>query len=172
MMRWGRVGALGLGALSVGCHDAGLEELERRLMAWRDDAVASAVKEEVSAVPMPAPERYRFVDSSGPFSTVESEGEDDAMEAEGPSGRTSRSPLGDVALEELTLVGTLSASGTAWALVRTPKGTVHRLSVGSRLGRHRGRIVAISGAAVHLVEKRPDGNGGWTERDVMLELDD
>ncbi|CBV43641.1 pilus assembly protein PilP [Halomonas elongata] len=171
MMRWGRVGALGLGALSVGCHDAGLEELEQRLLAWRADAVAPAVKE-VSAAPTLAPESYRFVDSSGPFSTGESEGEGGGMEAGGPSGSTARPPLEQVALEALTLVGTLSASGAAWALVRTPEGTVHRLGVGSRLGRHRGRIVAISGAAVHLVERRPDGNGGWIERDVTLELDD
>lgn len=166
MMRRDRVAALGLGLLSAGCHDAGLDALERQLMAWRADAVAPAV-EEVSALPAPVTASYRFADSPSPFSAVEPVSARGGVDEVSPD----RAPLEGYALKALTLVGTLSTAGEAWVLVKTPEGNVHRLGVGDRLGRHQGSIVAISGARVHLMEKHPDGNGGWNERDVILGLD-
>ncbi|MDR5858985.1 pilus assembly protein PilP [Halomonas eurihalina] len=166
MMRWVRVAALGLGVLSGGCHDAGLDALERQLVAWRADAVATAV-EEVSALPAPVAASYRFANSPNPFSVVEPVSARRGVAGVSPD----RAPLEGYALEALTLVGTLSTAGEAWVLVKTPEGNVHRLGIGGRLGRHQGRIVAISGTRVHLMEKHPDGNGGWNERDVILGLD-
>lgn len=170
MRRWRRVVVMGLAMLAAGCQDAGLEALEQRLVAWRDDAVAPPMRA-LSAPPMSVPVSYRFADTPDPFSFVDSR----TGRVDGPEMSTrhaARVPLEGHALDALVLVGTLRVAGEAWALVETPEGRVHRVGSGDRLGRHRGRIVTIADAAVHLVERRPDGNGGWDERDVTLMLDD
>ena len=169
MTRWGRVGLLGLAVLSAGCQDAGLEALERRLEAWRVDAVAPA-RQALPAAPEEEVISYRFADAPSPFAVPES-GEGRADVGEVASREVSRTPLEDLTIEALNLVGILRIADEAWALVRTPEGRVHRVGVGARLGRHRGRIVAIGEAEVRLVVRHPDGNGDWSERDVTLALD-
>jgi len=72
-------------------------------------------------------------------------------------------------IEQFEMVGTISNSAGSFALLRGAGG-VHRLKVGDYLGRNDGRIVAISGSQVDVVEIVPDGEGAWLERPRTLPL--
>ncbi|MDT8894440.1 pilus assembly protein PilP [Halomonas sp. I1] len=170
MMGRRRVGALWLAMLMAGCQDAGLEALEKRLVAWRDDAVAPPM-EEPSPASRPVSADYRLADSRDPFSLIVPKAgriEGNAVSVRGGA----RPALEGHALETLDLVGTLHIAGKSWALMKTPEGRVRRVGVGDHLRPYRGRVVSVAGTAIHLVERRPDGKGGWNERDVTLRLDD
>jgi type IV pilus assembly protein PilP len=72
-------------------------------------------------------------------------------------------------IEQFEMVGTISNATGSFALLRGAGG-VHRLKVGDYLGRNDGRIVAISGSQVDVVEIIPDGEGAWLERPRILPL--
>ena len=72
-------------------------------------------------------------------------------------------------IEQFEMVGTLSNATGSFALLRGAGG-VHRLKVGDYLGRNDGRIVALSGSQVDVVEIVPDGQGAWLERPRTLPL--
>ncbi|PMZ88862.1 MULTISPECIES: pilus assembly protein PilP [unclassified Pseudomonas] len=72
-------------------------------------------------------------------------------------------------IEQFEMVGTLSNATGSYALLRGAGG-VHRLKVGDYLGRNHGRIVAISGSQVDVVEIVPDGQGAWLERPRIIPL--
>ncbi|MBF6042417.1 pilus assembly protein PilP [Pseudomonas sp. P154a] len=72
-------------------------------------------------------------------------------------------------IEQFEMVGTISNASGSFVLLRGAGG-VHRLKVGDYLGRNDGRIVAISGSQVDVVEIVPDGEGAWLERPRTLPL--
>jgi type IV pilus assembly protein PilP len=72
-------------------------------------------------------------------------------------------------IEQFEMVGTLSNATGSFALLRGAGG-VHRLKVGDYLGRNDGRIVAISGSQVDVVEIVPDGEGAWLQRPRTIPL--
>ena len=72
-------------------------------------------------------------------------------------------------IEQFEMVGTISNAVGSFALLRGAGG-VHRLKVGDYLGRNDGRIVAISGSQVDVVEIVPDGEGAWLERPRTIPL--
>ncbi|MGV8886923.1 MAG: pilus assembly protein PilP [Pseudomonas sp.] len=72
-------------------------------------------------------------------------------------------------IEQFEMVGTIANATGSFALVRGAGG-VHRLKVGDYLGRNDGRIVAISGSQVDVVEIVPDGQGAWLERPRTIPL--
>jgi type IV pilus assembly protein PilP len=73
-------------------------------------------------------------------------------------------------LSELKMVGMLFREQTYEALVEDGFGEVHRVSVGSYLGRNYGRVQAISETQMSIREIVPSGNGGWVERPQTLTL--
>jgi type IV pilus assembly protein PilP len=56
------------------------------------------------------------------------------------------------------------------ALVEDAFGEVHRVSVGSYLGRNYGRVQAVSETQMNIREIVPSGDGGWLERPQTLTL--
>ncbi|MEB0044791.1 MULTISPECIES: pilus assembly protein PilP [unclassified Pseudomonas] len=72
-------------------------------------------------------------------------------------------------IEQFEMVGTISNASGSFALLRGAGG-VHRLKIGDYLGRNDGRIVAISGSQVDVVEIVPDGEGAWLERPRTIPL--
>lgn len=80
-----------------------------------------------------------------------------------PAADHDRSTLATLALDELTLVGTLSGlqQASVQALFRDAAGHIHRLSVGDAVGPNAARIVAVSETRVELLEQVPVEDGGW-----------
>ncbi|MDD2059915.1 pilus assembly protein PilP [Pseudomonas sp. GD03860] len=72
-------------------------------------------------------------------------------------------------IEQFELVGSIARQHTRFALLRVA-GVVHRLQLGDRLGRDRGRIVAIEERQVEIVEEVFVAGKGWEERRRTLGL--
>ena len=72
--------------------------------------------------------------------------------------------LEQFAIAQLAMVGTLSQSGTLYALVRDIEGVVHRIRKGDYMGTDHGKVQSLSDVAIELVEIVSDGTGGWVQR--------
>ncbi len=77
-------------------------------------------------------------------------------------------PLEAFSLNTLEMVGTFSRGSRVLALIRDEAGHVHRVGRGNYVGRNHGRVVAVAGDRVDLIEIVPSGDGGWIERPRTL----
>jgi type IV pilus assembly protein PilP len=89
-----------------------------------------------------------------------------------PDASRPREYLENLPLDSLTMVGTLKNSTGNFALIREPKGLVHRVTIGNHMGNNFGRVVGISESEVDLVEIVADGLGGYMERPASIGLRD
>jgi len=102
----------------------------------------------------------------------------DTPQASGPSGGTRPDPerprefLEAFPLDTLRMVGTLNLGETAYGLVQTSDGLIHRVIPGNYLGQNDGRIIDISESEIQIVEIISDGIGGYVERDAAIGLRD
>ncbi|MEC9483092.1 MAG: pilus assembly protein PilP [Halomonas sp.] len=164
--------SLGSALMLAGCSDAELASLEQRLGELRS-------RPSGKVAPLPETPQYHAVtyDQAGrrsPFMPELPEPEKAASAGQdlAPDLSRPRDPLEAYPLDELTLVGTLHIDGHRSALVRDPRGQVHRLFAGDYLGTDFGRIVAVTDASVQLVEIVSNGQSGWIERSRALSLND
>lgn len=73
--------------------------------------------------------------------------------------------------DSLRMVGTLERDNDHWSLIKDPDGGVHRVKPGNYLGRHHGKIVAMTDTYVSVVEIVSDGTpDGWVERPRTIKL--
>jgi type IV pilus assembly protein PilP len=75
-------------------------------------------------------------------------------------------------LDTLRMVGTLDINETAYGLVQTSDGLIHRVVPGNYMGQNDGRITDITESEINLVEIISDGIGGYIERDAAIGLSD
>lgn len=111
---------------------------------------------------------YSDQDKRDPFSPSP----DELNQSNGPrpdEGRA-RQPLEAYSLDSLKMVGTIGSGATMQALVKDPGGVIHRVQANEYMGQNYGRITAISGDKVDLVELVSNGNGGWMERPASIAL--
>jgi type IV pilus assembly protein PilP len=111
---------------------------------------------------------YTDQDKRDPFSASP----DELNENNGPrpdEGRA-RQPLEAYSLDSLKMVGTIGNGATMEALIKDPGGVIHRVHANEYMGQNYGRITAISGDKVDLVELVSNGNGGWMERPASVAL--
>lgn len=87
-----------------------------------------------------------------------------------PDFNRPKEPLEQFDLDALTFVGTVQRKGKIFALVQDPEGQVHTVQRGNYLGRHFGKIVAISEQEIRIKEIIPKAPGEWRERLVTLKL--
>lgn len=87
-----------------------------------------------------------------------------------PNFNHKRGPLEHFPLDALRMVGTLSANGTRYALISSPDGIIHRVSIGDYMGQNYGKIVKITSNEVKLREIVPDGFGGYLKRPAEIAL--
>ncbi len=73
-------------------------------------------------------------------------------------------------LDSLSMVGTLRQNTGLWALIRTPDGTIQRVTPGNHMGKNYGKITDVSETGVNLVEVVSDGFGGYMERPAAIAL--
>jgi len=90
----------------------------------------------------------------------------------GPDPNRPREFLEQFSLDTLRMVGTLEVRGSAFGLVQTSDGLVHRVSEGNHLGQNYGRITTITDSEIRLVEIISDGIGGYLERPAAVALSD
>jgi type IV pilus assembly protein PilP len=84
----------------------------------------------------------------------------------------SREFLEQFPLDTLRMVGTLSQGDTAYGLVQTSDGLIHRVVPGNYMGQNDGRITTINDSEIELIEIISDGIGGYVERDAAVGLAD
>ena len=88
-----------------------------------------------------------------------------------PDERRTKAYLERFALDTLAMVGTLRRDTANWSLIKDPDGRIHRIQLGSFLGRDHGRVVEMGDAFVAVIEIVPDGTeNGWVERPSTIEL--
>ncbi|GJL82403.1 MAG: fimbrial protein [marine bacterium B5-7] len=81
-----------------------------------------------------------------------------------------REPLEQFPLDALSMYGTLSQDGTIWALIGTPDGGTHRVTLGNHAGQQNGKIIEITEQEVVLREVVKGPTGQWEERRATLTL--
>ena len=89
-----------------------------------------------------------------------------------PDSKRNREFLEQYSLDTLRMVGTLKLGGKEFGLIKTKEGLVHRVLPGNYIGQNEGKVLAVSGAKITLVEIVPDGLGGYTERPAALALNE
>ncbi|HET7312909.1 pilus assembly protein PilP [Salinisphaera sp.] len=77
-------------------------------------------------------------------------------------------PLEQYPLDALRMVGNITSDGVTYALIAAPDQVVHRVAPGEHMGRHYGRVDAVSPAGVTLTEIVPDGSGGYVKQGAAL----
>jgi type IV pilus assembly protein PilP len=111
---------------------------------------------------------YNDQDKRDPFSPSA----DELNASNGPrpdQGRVPQ-PLEAFALDSLRMVGTIGNGTSMEALIKDPGGVIHRVHANEYMGQNYGRVTAISGDKVDLVELVSNGNGGWMERPASIAL--
>jgi type IV pilus assembly protein PilP len=102
----------------------------------------------------------------------------DTPQAAGPAGGMRPDPdrpreyLEQYSLDTLNMVGTMNLGETAYGLVQTSDGLIHRVVPGNYMGQNDGRIVDIDESKISIVEIISDGIGGYIERDAAVSLSD
>jgi len=154
-------------ALMLGGCTRGMSDL-------RDWVAQEKAKRGVPIPPLPVIKTfesftYNDQDKRDPFSPSQ----DELTQASGPrpdEGRA-REPLEAFSLDSLRMVGTIGAGTMMEALVKDPGGVIHRVHTNEYIGQNYGRVTAITGDHVDLVELVSNGNGGWMERPASIALE-
>ncbi|HDP88946.1 MAG TPA: pilus assembly protein PilP [Thioalkalivibrio sp.] len=73
-------------------------------------------------------------------------------------------------LDSLKLVGTLEQASTLWALIRTPDGTIQRVTHENYMGQNNGKIIEITPSRLTLKEYIRDEFGGYIERETAVAI--
>ena len=85
-----------------------------------------------------------------------------------PDFERPRERLEEFPLDALRMSGTLSMSGKRHAIIRDPEGTLHRVSVGARIGQNFGVITSITPQGLEILEITQDSSGNWTKTKAVL----
>ena len=82
-----------------------------------------------------------------------------------------RQPLEEFPLDALRLVGTMKkAKQPVRAVIKDPKGTLHTIQVGGRLGQNYGKVVSINEDGMEIKELMQDAGGEWNETKAMMSM--
>jgi type IV pilus assembly protein PilP len=75
-------------------------------------------------------------------------------------------------VDGLNMVGTITSldGGNLWALLKDPRGEIHRVSNGDYLGLDYGQVQEVSELGLELVEIIENGRGGWMKRPRVIAL--
>ena len=88
-----------------------------------------------------------------------------------PDENRTKDYLERFSLDALTMVGTLQRDKQDWSLIKDPEGSIHRIQIGSFLGRDHGRVIEMGETFVAVTEIVSDGTeNGWVERPRTIEL--
>ena len=89
-----------------------------------------------------------------------------------PDPNRPKQALEQFPLDSLDMVGTIGRGPGIVGLVMAPDKVTYRVRPGDYMGQSDGRVTAVHEDRIELVERVPDGAGGWLERPATLALDD
>lgn len=113
---------------------------------------------------------YGAFDISSPFVPRRNEQVQNSNDGIKPDLTRRKEFLESFPLESLEMVGSLEQNEVIYGVVKTPEGSLLRVSVGNYLGQDFGRIKQISESQIKLRELVQDGINEWTERISTLML--
>lgn len=87
-----------------------------------------------------------------------------------PDFSRAKQPLERYGTDALSIKGFFSRNNQIWAMIQANDGSLHKASVGDRLGLFFGRITQISNGKVSITEMLPDGTGCWQEKQATLTM--
>jgi type IV pilus assembly protein PilP len=115
---------------------------------------------------------YRAFDIPNPFVPRKSDQAQSIMNGIQPDLNRRKEVLESYPLESLSMVGSLQRQDVIFALIKSPEGTLFRVTIGNYLGQNFGRINHVSESEVKLLEIVQDGVNEWVERTSALMLKD
>ena len=132
--------------------------------------------------PMPHVKEFAHVEYAGiemrsPFSRPKAEVIQDKLaqmqDCLQPDRHRNKEPLEKYAVNNLKMKGTLGYADDSWALIQaTEDGSLHRVTTGNYMGLSHGKITAVQGDEVQLLEMVPDGTGCWKQRTTIVDMKD
>ncbi|ANG65062.1 pilus assembly protein PilP [Marinobacterium aestuarii] len=89
-----------------------------------------------------------------------------------PDTERAKTYLESFPVDGLNMVGTITSlnGGNLWALLKDPKGEIHRVSNGDFIGLDYGQVQEVSELGLELVEIIENGRGGWMKRPRVIAL--
>ena len=88
-----------------------------------------------------------------------------------PDRTRPQQPLEIFPIEDLKVVGIISAGAVPYALIQTPPPNKPKhVRVGEYMGRSFGKITAISKEGITVLETVKDANGAWVEQERKLDV--
>jgi type IV pilus assembly protein PilP len=75
-------------------------------------------------------------------------------------------------ITSLKMVGSVTRSGTVWALIDTSEGGVVRVRTGNYMGKNYGKIVSVTTSQIEVMEIVSNGVGGWVESPRIIKLEE
>ncbi len=114
---------------------------------------------------------YNAFEISSPFIPRQNELVKNENSGLHPDLERRKEALENYALESLKMVGSLQQDEKVFALINSPDGTLHRVSVGNYLGKDFGQIAGISESEITLKEIVQDSVDDWSERISSLMLE-
>ncbi len=162
---------LALPLILIGCQQQEKEDLIAYIKSTE-----TGFNSDISPIPIMAIyEGVPYTGGRNPFLPTEEESDEPLYDNEVAFGSDALRP--DIkrrkeALEyypvgELKLVGML-AREKAWALIKAPDGIIHRVTVGSYLGKDHGKILTVNEDKIVFKEIVQDARGAYMERDSFM----
>lgn len=155
--------------LLIGCSEVDYSDLDEFIKSS-----GHGLRGQVDPVPGVKPHKhftYSAFEISSPFIPRQNElvkNEDSGLQ---PDLERRREALENFALESLKMVGSLQQNEKVFALINSPDGILHRVSIGNYLGKDFGQIAGISESEIILKEIVQDSVDDWSERVSSLMLE-
>lgn len=139
------------------------------------DEVSSRAGKPIEPVPEYKPAKkhvyVQHVARRDPFysTTMAGNGNNKQKNTGAPDQTRQKQPLESFPLDALKMVGILKQNGTIWALVTAPNKVVYKVTVGTYMGKHYGRVTRVSERYIRLVETVREGDE-WQKKKVKVDL--
>lgn len=152
-----------------GCSNDGFDDLRAFMEATGKDGGSKI--EPLPAVKKVDTFEYPQAELSDPFfaRNLRPTGKDGLL----PDADRPLEPLEEFPLDALRMVGTLKKPGQAVrAVIKDPKGTLHMIQVGGRIGQNYGKVTAINEDGLEIKELIQDASGEWTASKAMMSMNE
>jgi type IV pilus assembly protein PilP len=158
---------LALCLILAGCGDDGLDDLRAFMEATGKDGQGKI--EPLPEVKKVDTFEYQQGDLLDPFMTrnLRATGKGGVQ----PDTDRPKQPLEEFPLDAMRMVGTLKKPGQSLrAVIKDPKGTLHTIQVGGRIGQNFGKVIAVSEEGLEIKELMQDAGGEWLESKAMMSM--